>query len=265
VRNLIIMCRGGRSDQASYPTKASVIAPLETEQIQSGNLESAPHMPSPIRRLLSSTVGNKLLIGLTGLGLFVYLITHLAGNAIIFLGADAFNGYAHALTSNPVIVLIEIGLLLLFLAHIYKAITNYLKNQTARPERYQVKAYAGHTSRKSVSSSSMIVTGIIIAIFVIIHVKQFRFGTYYLVNEGEVRDLFRTEIEVFSNPLWVGFYVIATLLVGLHLRHGIASGFQSLGLDHPKYTGSLTAVSLVLALIISGGLAFIPVWVYFTY
>lgn len=222
-------------------------------------------MSSPIRRLLSSTVGNKLLIGLTGLGLFVYLITHLAGNAVIFLGPDAFNGYAHALTSNPVIPIIELGLLLLFLIHIFKTVTNYLRNQAARPERYAVKANAGHTSRKTLASSSMIVTGIVIALFVIIHVKQFRFGTYYLVNEGDVRDLFRTEIEVFSNPLWVAFYAIATLLVGMHLRHGIASGFQSLGLDHPKYTGSLTVVSLVLALIIAGGLAFIPVWVYFTY
>jgi succinate dehydrogenase / fumarate reductase, cytochrome b subunit len=222
-------------------------------------------MPSPIRRVLSSTVGNKLLIGLTGLGLFLYLVTHLVGNAIIFAGPDAFNGYAHALTSNPAIVVIEFGLLLLFLIHIYKAVTNYLKNQAARPEGYATKAYAGHTSRKSLSSSTMIVTGILVAVFVIIHVKQFRFGSYYLVTDADVRDLFRTEVEIFSNPLWVGFYVLATLLTGLHLRHGIASGFQSIGLDHPKYTRRVTTWSLVLAVLICGGLAFIPVWVYFAY
>lgn len=222
-------------------------------------------MPSPIRRLLSSTVGNKLLIGLTGLGLFVYLITHLAGNAIIFAGRDAFNTYAHTLTSNPLIILIEIGLLLLFLIHIYKAVTNFMKNQAARPDGYAMKAYAGHTSRKGFSSSSMIWTGIIIAVFVIIHVKQFRFDSYYLVADADVRDLYRTELEVFSNPFWVAFYVVATLLAGVHLRHGIASGFQSLGLDHPKYTRRLTTWSLVLAILICGGLAFIPVWVYLRY
>jgi succinate dehydrogenase / fumarate reductase, cytochrome b subunit len=222
-------------------------------------------MPSPIRRVLSSTVGSKLLIGLTGLGLFVYLITHLGGNAIIFAGPDAFNAYAHMLMSNPFIVVIEIGLLLLFLIHIYKAVTNYVQNRAARPDGYAMKVNAGHTSRKGFASTSMIATGIITAIFVIIHVKQFRFGTYYLVTDSDVRDLFRTEIEVFSNPFWVAFYVAATLLVGVHLRHGIASGFQSIGFDHPKYTQRLTTWSLVLAIVIAGGLAFIPVWVYFTY
>ncbi|CAN5554223.1 hypothetical protein BH23ACI1_BH23ACI1_19050 [soil metagenome] len=223
-------------------------------------------MSSPIRRVLSSTVGTKLLIGLTGLALFVYLIVHLAGNALIFAGQDAFNVYAHALISNPLIIPLEIGLLLLFLVHIYKAITNYVKNQAARPEAYDKKAYAGHTSRKSVASSTMIVTGIIVAVFLIIHVKQFKFGSYYqTVADAGVRDLYRTEIEVFSNPFWVAFYVVATLLVGLHLRHGIASGFQSIGFDHPMYTRRLTMWSLVLAIIISGGLAAIPVWVYFTH
>jgi succinate dehydrogenase / fumarate reductase, cytochrome b subunit len=222
-------------------------------------------MPSPFRRVLSSTVGNKLLIGLTGLGLFVYLITHLGGNAIIFAGPEAFNAYAHMLMSNPAIVVIEIGLLLLFLIHIYKAVINYVQNRAARPDGYAVKVNAGHTSRKGFASTSMIVTGIITAIFVIIHVKQFRFGTYYLVTDSDVRDLFQTEVEVFSNPFWVAFYVVATALVGVHLRHGIASGFQSIGFDHPKYTRRLTVWSLVLAIVIAGGLAFIPVWVYFVY
>jgi succinate dehydrogenase / fumarate reductase, cytochrome b subunit len=222
-------------------------------------------MPSPFRRVLSSTVGNKLLIGLTGLGLFVYLITHLGGNAIIFAGPEAFNAYAHMLMSNPAIVVIEIGLLLLFLIHIYKAVANYVQNRAARPDGYAVKVNAGHTSRKGFASTSMIVTGIVTALFVIIHVKQFRFGTYYLVTDSDVRDLFRTEIEVFSNPFWVAFYVVATALVGVHLRHGIASGFQSIGFDHPKYTRRLTVWSLVLAILIAGGLAFIPVWIYFVY
>ena len=80
-----------------------------------------------------------------------------------------------------------------------------------------------------------------------------------------MRDLYRTEIEVFQNPVWVVLYVVATLLVGLHLRHGIASAFQSLGLDHPVYTRRLTAVGIVFALLIGVGLAVIPVWVYFTH
>jgi succinate dehydrogenase / fumarate reductase, cytochrome b subunit len=223
-------------------------------------------MPSPFRRVLSSTVGSKLLIGLTGLALFGYLIIHLAGNALIFAGPEAFNNYAHLLISNPLIIPLEIGLALLFIVHIYKAITNYIQNRAARPDGYATKAYAGHTSRKSVASSTMIVSGLIIAVFLVIHVKQFKFGSYYqTVADASVRDLYRTEVEVFSNPWWVGFYVLATLLAGLHLRHGIASGFQSIGFDHPVYTRRLTVWSIVLAIIIGGGLAAIPVWVYFTH
>ena len=222
-------------------------------------------MPSNFRRVFSSTVGTKLLIGVTGLLLFAYLITHLAGNAIVFFGQDAFNEYAHTLISNPLIVPIEIGLLLIFLLHIYKTLRNWFANQAARPMGYAKKEMAGHTSRKSLASTTMIASGLITMFFVLVHVKQFKFGTFYLV-EGveEVRDLYRTEIEVFSNPFWVLFYVICTLIVGLHLRHGIASGFQSLGLDHPRYTRRLVLWGIVGAVIVAGGLATIPVWVYLT-
>jgi succinate dehydrogenase / fumarate reductase cytochrome b subunit len=96
-------------------------------------------------------------------------------------------------------------------------------------------------------------------------VKQFKFGSFYQVTSSDVRDLARTEIEVFQHPLWVVFYVAATLLVGLHLRHGFASAFQSLGLDHPTYTRRLTALGILFAILIGGGLAIIPIWVSFAY
>jgi succinate dehydrogenase / fumarate reductase cytochrome b subunit len=217
-------------------------------------------------RYFSSSVGTKLLIGITGLLLFVYLVLHLAGNALVFAGPDVFNEYSHALISNPLIISIEIGLLLVFLVHIYKAVRMFLANRAARPVAYAKKTYAGHTSRKSLSSSTMIATGLILLLFVVVHVKQFKFGSYYqTVASAEVRDLYRTEVEVFRQPLWVAFYVLGTLVAGLHLRHGIASGFQSIGLDHPLYTRRLTTWAIVLAVVIGGGLAAIPVWVYLTH
>ncbi len=218
-----------------------------------------------LRDVISSSVGTKLLIGLTGLALFAYMVLHLAGNAIVFLGPEAFNEYSHMLISNPLIVPVEIGLLLIFLLHIYKAATMWVGNRAARPVGYQKKAWAGHASRKSLASSSMIASGLLILVFVVVHVKQFKFGTFYLApGSTEVRDLYRTELEVFAHPLWVALYVLATLLVGLHLRHGISSAFQSLGLDHPRYTKRLVLVGIVLAAIIGGGLAVIPVWMYLT-
>ena len=219
---------------------------------------------STFRRLFSSSVGTKLLLGLTGLALFAYLVLHLAGNVLIFAGPEVFNEYSHALISNPLILPIEVGLLAIFLLHVYKAVTNYAANASARPARYVMKKYAGHTSRKSVASSTMIWSGLVIFLFVLVHVKQFKYGAWYQVNNSDVRDLARLEFEVFSQPVWVLFYVIGTLLVGLHLRHGISSGFQSLGLDHPVYTRRLTMWGVVLAVIIGGGLAVIPIWVYVT-
>ena len=223
-------------------------------------------MPSNLRRVFTSTVGTKLLIGVTGLALFAYMVLHLAGNVLIFLGEDTFNEYSHTLISNPLIVPIEIGLLLVFLLHVYKAVTMWFANRAARPLGYDTKRPAGHTSRKSASSSSMIVTGTIILLFIVVHVKQFKYGSWYTtVADASVRNLYRTEVEVFQHPLWVAFYVVGTLLVGLHLRHGISSGFQSIGFDHPLYTRRLVRWGIIGAVLIGGGLAVIPVIVYLTH
>ena len=218
---------------------------------------------STFRRAFASSVGTKLLVGLTGLALVLYLVLHLAGNLLIFTGQETFNHYSHALISNPLIIPIEIGLLLIFLLHIYKTVAMWVGNHAARPVRYEKKAWAGHTSRKTLASTTMIATGLVTALFVLIHVRQFRFGTFYMIDgDASVRDLYRTEIEVFQQPGWVAFYVVCTLLVGLHLRHGIASAAQSLGLDHPIYTRRLTRWGLVLAIVLGGGLALIPIIVY---
>jgi succinate dehydrogenase / fumarate reductase cytochrome b subunit len=214
--------------------------------------------------VFTSSVGTKLLIGLTGLALFAYLILHLAGNLLIFFGQETFNEYSHKLISNPLVVPVEIGLLLIFLLHVYKAITNWIANQAARPVRYHKKDWAHYKSRKSFSSTTMIWTGLVILLFVVVHLKQFRFGVSYEIGSPPMRDLYRTETEIFSAPFWVATYVVCVILVGFHLRHGISSAFQSIGADHPVYTKRLVLWGSVFAIIIGGGFAVIPVWVYLT-
>jgi succinate dehydrogenase / fumarate reductase, cytochrome b subunit len=221
-------------------------------------------MPSSFRRVFSSSVGTKLLIGLTGLLLFAYLILHLAGNLLIFTGRDTFNAYSHTLISNPLVVPVEIGLLLAFLLHIYKTVTMWLRNRSARPVAYEKKVWAGHTSRKTVSSTTMIWTGLVTMFFVGVHLQQFKFGAWYQVGDPPIRDLYRTEVEVFTSPLWVAVYVICAVLVGFHLRHGISSAFQSIGADHPVYTKRLVIFGTVVAVLIGAGFALIPAWVYLT-
>src|SRR6185295_13297177 len=205
-------------------------------------------------------------IGLTGLALVLYLVLHLAGNALIFAGADAFNQYSHTLISNPLIIPAEIGLLVVFVLHVYKAIANDRANRAARPVRYSIKRRAGRTSRKSLASTTMIVSGLVVLVFVLVHVKQFKYGAWHqTAGPNAIRDLYRTEVDVFRQPVWVAFYVVCTLVAGFHLTHGIASAAQSLGFDHPVYTRRLTAWSVGCALAIGGGLALIPIVVYLTF
>jgi len=219
---------------------------------------------SSFRRVFSSSVGTKLLVGLTGLFLVVYLLLHLAGNLLVFAGQETFNGYAHTLISNPLVVPAEIGLAGVFLLHVYKTLAMWLRNRGARPVGYQKKTWAGHTSRKSLSSTTMIWTGLITLLFVGVHLQQFKFGAWYQIGDPPIRDLYRTETEVFTSPLWAGVYVFCVVLIGFHLRHGISSAFQSLGVDHPVYTKRLVAGGTILAVLIAAGFAVIPIWVYLT-
>jgi succinate dehydrogenase / fumarate reductase cytochrome b subunit len=216
------------------------------------------------RRVFGSSVATKLLLGVTGLLLFGYLIVHLLGNLLVFAGQETFNRYSHALISNPLVVPAEIALLIFFAVHIYKAIAMWTSNRRARPVPYEKKTWAGHTSRKSVASTTMIWTGLAILVFVVIHVAHIKYGAWYEVGEPPVRDLYRTEVEVFSSPVWVAVYVLAMILVGFHIRHGFSSAFQSLGASHPVYTKRLVVLGTVLAVIIGGGFAVIPIWVYLT-
>ena len=216
------------------------------------------------RRVFSSSVGTKLLIGVTGLLLFAYLLLHLAGNLLVFAGQTTFNAYSHTLISNPLTVPVEIALLVVFLVHVYKTVTMWFGNQRTRPIGYQKKSWAGYKSRKSLASTTMIWTGLATFLFVGIHLAQMKYGAWYQIGNPAIRDLYRTEVEVFSSPLWVAVYVVCMILIGFHLRHGISSAFQSIGADHPVYTKRLIVVGTVLAIAIGGGFAIIPIWVYFT-
>jgi succinate dehydrogenase / fumarate reductase cytochrome b subunit len=204
----------------------------------------------------------KLLIGATGLGLFIYLIVHIAGNLMVFFGPEVFNRYATTLSGNPLIPAIELGLLLIFLIHVYKTIRMFIANQTARPVAYAKKRYAGPPSRKTVASATMIFSGLWLLVFILIHVRTFRFGNIYEWPAGG-HDLYRLEMETFANPLTVGFYVVSMLIVGSHLWHGIASSVQSLGVDHPRVTPRVVAAGKAAAALIAGAFIVIALWAHF--
>lgn len=220
-------------------------------------------MPSRVS-FISSTVGTKVLIAITGLAMFVFLIGHLAGNLLLLVGPEAFNGYSHKLISNPAIYLVEAGLAAILVLHVFKAVLNWANNRSARPAAYQKKAWAGHTSRKTLASSTMIYTGAFIFVFLLLHLKTFKFGPWYetIENGVIVRDLHRLTLEIFQSPVYTVFYVVSMGLVFLHLRHGVSSAFQSLGVNHPSYNRFITAFGLFVAIALGLGFAFIPVWAF---
>jgi succinate dehydrogenase / fumarate reductase, cytochrome b subunit len=215
-------------------------------------------MPS---RAFSSSIGSKLLIALTGLGLFIFLVGHLSGNLLFIVGPAAFNQYGHTMVNNPLIYLIEAGLIAVFLLHVYKTVRLYTGAKSARPVGYAEKKRAGGPSRKNIASSTMIFTGLVIFAFLVLHLRAFKFGTWYQA-EGGVRDLYRLQLEIFSNPGYVAFYMLAMTVIGFHLWHGVPSVAQSLGIDHPKYTPRILWVGRALAVLIAGGFFILPIYTY---
>jgi succinate dehydrogenase / fumarate reductase, cytochrome b subunit len=216
-------------------------------------------------RVFSSSVGTKILIGITGVTLFLYLLIHITGNLIVFLGPAAFNTYAYTLEGNPLLPIIELLLLLVFLIHIYKTVRMFLGNQRARPVGYAQKKYAGRPSRKTFASATMIVSGLWLVAFLVIHVKAFHdgWGTEYAWPAGG-RDLYRQEMETFTNPMMVAFYILSMIVVGSHLWHGISSAFQSLGLDKPAWTRFILPAGKLFAVLIAGAFIVIAVWAHVT-
>ncbi len=212
---------------------------------------------------LSSSVGSKILVALTGLALVGFLVFHLAGNLLFVFGPVEFNEHAHWLISNPLIIPAELGLVAIFLLHMTTAVRHWLGGRAARPERYAVKKWAGGPSRKSLASSTMIASGLFLLAFILLHLKTFKYGPYYLspVNPEE-RDLYRLLVDVFRNPLYVGFYLASMVIVGLHLRHGISSSVQSLGLMPKSWTARILRLGALLALLTAGGFFLIPIWIY---
>jgi succinate dehydrogenase / fumarate reductase cytochrome b subunit len=153
---------------------------------------------------------------------------------------------------------------LVFLLHAWKTVELVLTSSKARPIGYTKKKWADYTSRKTIASSTMIVSGLFLLVFVPLHVRTFKYGAHYVTAaDARVRDLYRLVIEIFRSPGYVVFYVIGMIILGFHLWHGIASGFQTIGADAPRITPPIRRFGWAMAIVIAGGFLTIPLWVYF--
>ncbi len=222
----------------------------------------------PYDQSFLTTVGKKIIMALTGLFLIVFVIEHMIGNLLFLAGPEAFNQYSHKLISlGPLLWVVELILLAIFVFHAFYAITIWFYNRQARPEKYRKLRSAGKPSRKTISSTTMIYTGVIILIFLVIHLKSFKYGTYYAttINGVEMRDLYRLMVEKFSTPYYTFGYVAVMILLGFHLRHGFWSAFQSLGANHPRYTNAIYTIGVIVAILLALGFIVVPLWIYFVH
>jgi succinate dehydrogenase / fumarate reductase cytochrome b subunit len=202
-----------------------------------------------------------MLMAATGLLLLGFLAFHLEGNLLLYAGPEPFNEHSNALVTNPLVYLAEAGLLFLFVAHFVSGILVYRNSAAARPEAYQHKRWAGHSSHKTWASTTMILSGLVVLVFVPVHLWTFKFGTYYAsATHPEVRDLYKLVIEEFHKPGYVLWYLFAMIVIGFHLWHGFGSAFESLGVHYRK---PLRRFGEALALLIAAGFVSIPLAVYF--
>ncbi len=228
-------------------------------------------MPS-LRDITRSSIGKKLISGLTGLLLCGFIVGHLTGNLLLLVGQEAFNQYAyalHALGHGTFVPVVEVGLLLLFGSHAVAGIQVALGRRRARTSRYERRANAGGASHKSLASRSMIVTGMILLAFVVVHVATLRFGVGaprqyadVVIDGHAARDLYSLVVDWFNFAPAVGLYVAVMLMLGTHLRHGFWSAFQSLGANNPKSMPLIHGAGIVFATIMTIGFLVIPVYIF---
>lgn len=206
-----------------------------------------------VKRFCGSSVGKKIIMAVTGIGLAGFVVVHLLGNTAIYFGADALNSYAqHLHTFDPLLKVFEVGLVLLFLVHISFGTRLFIRNRAARPTRYAVQASAGGSS---LGSSTMFYTGLMILAFVGYHLWAVTLSPQPTLF-GSIAKVIRTHLQ---SPPVAGMYIVAILALALHLSHGLWSLWQSLGGSHPAYDTLLRRTTLGLAVVMGAVFVSFPI------
>jgi len=209
--------------------------------------------------IFTSSIGRKLLMALTGLFLCSFLVVHLVGNFLLLKsdGGTAFNQYSEFMSTNIVIRTIEIGLFAGLFLHSIIGTRLWLSNRKVRPKAYTV---SGAAETSTFASRITFVTGSIVFIFLVVHLRTFFVPTRWGLTTVSMYDLAH---EAFSRPLYSGFYLLAFVLLAYHLRHGFQSSFQTFGIRGKKYERLIEWGGFVFWFLIPIGFAIIPLYIYF--
>jgi succinate dehydrogenase / fumarate reductase cytochrome b subunit len=229
---------------------ASLIGPLEKDM-------------SRFTAALRSSVGSKVTMALTGIALLGFVVAHMVGNLQVYAGPEKLNAYAHLLQSlGAGLWVMRLGLLAIFVLHVATAIRLWRANDAARPAKYAVNAY----NTSTYASRTMIWSGFIVLAFVVFHLLHFTLGKvqpdlYHLPDalDPKRHDVYRMVVLGFRDPVVALSYVVAQVLLCLHISHGASSLFQSLGCTSPRLECVKKAAGPVLAAVIAIGNISIPV------
>ena len=216
-------------------------------------------------KVLSSSIGKKFLMGITGLLLCGFLAVHLSGNLLLFASSDAYNRYAHTLHAREELLLIaEVGLFALFVVHIVLAFQTARINNRGRQVSYAMKE-TKILDRNLVAPLSpenwMVWSGIVVLGFLVLHLADFTFELRLRGSESE--EPFDKAVRLLKDPISATVYVLGSIVLGFHVSHGVYSAFRSLGATHPKYSGFIKWFGVVFAVAIAIGFASFPFWAAF--
>lgn len=210
---------------------------------------------SVVDKYFKYSIGKKQVMGVLGLLLCGFAFAHMTGNFLVFQGADKFNAYGDFLHNLPAFRLIELSLAALFIVHIVMGIVLAVQNRAARPEGYAVKKSSGGAT---IGSSTMAFTGIYFILFLIVHLLNIRF--HILPTPVAGASEYDVTAAVLANPGFAIFYVVSSLILGLHLSHGLQSSFQSLGFYNRQYTPTLKKISVLYGIVIAVGYSAIAIF-----
>lgn len=214
---------------------------------------------------LSSSIGKKQIVAITGIALVLFLFAHLAGNLLIYSGAEAYNGYSQKLHHLGALLWVaRIGLLAFFILHFTFTALLVIQNRKARPQSYEKPL---HPKTRSLAARIMALSGVVLFIYIISHLCDFTFTSPTPSNSmvnGVDLGLYGLVVNTLSQPLAALWYTIAMVAVGMHLTHAIQSLFQTMGINHSAYTPFIKCTSLFLGIAISLAFGSIPVYLFFS-
>jgi succinate dehydrogenase / fumarate reductase, cytochrome b subunit len=214
---------------------------------------------SYLGRFLSSNIGLKVLMALTGVVMFGYLIGHVTGNMLIFKGPEAINSYSKFLhDSTGLLWGTRILLLVSVVIHIWATIRFLQLRSSARPVAYAMKQPHGTTF----AARTMYWSGPVIALFIIYHILHLTTGTVHPSFHADPAtrqvDVYRNLVDGFQRPLASGIYIVAMLAIAFHLSHGVWSLLQTIGVNRPNWECALRTIAVILAVVICGGFIAVP-------